>query len=297
MAEILNPVRGKVAVVTGGGSGIGEGLARRFVAEGAAAVALLDVNLEAALRVAEDIERGVARDGADGGAIGGRAVGDRAGEEGGGGVTRVLAVRADVGRQTDVEAALAEIAETAGEVDIYCSNAGIVATGGLETSADDWQQNWQVNTMAHVYAAQVLIPKMAGRASGFFVITASAAGLLTEMSSLSYSVVKHGAVAVGEWLSLTYGSGAYAKGGVQISVLCPQGVRTGMFTEDAAVAAGVDGVLMPSDVADVVMESMQDGRFLVLPHPNVQKYARYRADDHDRWLAGMRRLRHRLRTN
>lgn len=280
MAEILNPVRGKVAVVTGGGSGIGEGLARRFAAEGAAAVALLDVNLEAARRVAEDIERGVGRDGA--------------GEVGGGGVTRVLAVRADVGRQTDVEAALAEVAETAGEVDIYCSNAGIVATGGLETSADDWQQNWQVNTMAHVYAAQVLIPKMAERGSGFFVVTASAAGLLTEMSSLSYSVVKHGAVAVGEWLSLTYGSGAYAKGGLQISVLCPQGVRTGMFTEDAAVAAGVDGVLMPSDVADVVMESMQDGRFLVLPHPNVRKYARYRADDHDRWLAGMRRLRHRL---
>lgn len=283
MAEILNPVRGKVAVVTGGGSGIGEGLARRFAAEGAACVALLDVNLEAARRVAEDIEREVARDGA--------------GEEGGGGATRVLAVRADVGRQTDVEAALAEVAETAGEVDIYCSNAGIVATGGLETSADDWQQNWQVNTMAHVYAAQVLIPKMAERGSGFFAITASAAGLLTEMSSLSYSVVKHGAVAVGEWLSLTYGSGAYAKGGVQISVLCPQGVRTGMFTEDAAVAAGVDGVLMPSDVADVVMESMQDGRFLILPHPNVRKYARYRADDHDRWLAGMRRLRHRLRTS
>lgn len=283
MAEVSNPVRGKVAVVTGGGSGIGEGLARRFATEGAAAVALLDVNLDAARRVAEDIERVVIRDGAD--------------EKGSFGGTQILAIRADVGRQDEVEAALAEVAETVGEVDIYCSNAGIVATGGLGTSADDWQQNWQVNTMAHVYAARVLIPKMAERGSGFFAITASAAGLLTEMSSLSYSVVKHGAVAVGEWLSLTHGSGAYAKGGLQISVLCPQGVRTGMFTEDTAVAAGVDGVLMPSDVADVMMESMQDGRFLILPHPNVQKYARYRADDHDRWLAGMRRLRQRLIAN
>ena len=272
MAQVSNPIRGKVAVVTGGGSGIGEGLARRFAAEGAAAVAVLDVNLDAAQRVAEDIE--------------------------GGGATasgmRVLAIRADVGEQAEVEAALAEVAETAGEVDIYCSNAGIVATGGLETSAGDWQQNWQVNTMAHVYAARVLIPKMAEKGSGFFAITASAAGLLTEMSSLSYSVVKHGAVAVGEWLSLTHGSGAFAAGGLQVSVLCPQGVRTAMFPADAEVAAGVDGVLMPSDVADVVMESMQDGRFLILPHPNVQKYARHRADDHDRWLAGMRRLRQRL---
>ena len=267
-----NPVRGKVAVVTGGGSGIGEGLARRFAEEGAAAVAVLDVNLEAARRVAEDIEGG------------------RAGVNG----TRGLAIRADVGQQAEVEAALAEVADAAGEVDIFCSNAGIVATGGLETTADDWQQNWQVNTMAHVYAAQVLIPKMAERGSGFFAITASAAGLLTEMSSLSYSVVKHGAVAVGEWLSLTHGSGAFAAGGLQISVLCPQGVRTAMFPADAEVAAGVDGVLMPSDVADVVMESMQDGRFLILPHPNVRKYARHRADDHDRWLAGMRRLRQRL---
>ena len=272
MAQVSNPIRGKVAVVTGGGSGIGEGLARRFAAEGAAAVAVLDVNLEAAQRVAEDIV-----------VAGTRASG-----------MRVLVIRADVGEQGEVEAALAEVAETAGEVDIYCSNAGIVATGGLETSAGDWQQNWQVNTMAHVYAAQVLIPKMAEKGSGFFAITASAAGLLTEMSSLSYSVVKHGAVAVGEWLSLTHGSGAFAAGGLQVSVLCPQGVRTAMFPADAEVAAGVDGVLMPSDVSDVVMESMQDGRFLILPHPNVQKYARHRADDHDRWLAGMRRLRQKL---
>ena len=270
MAEVNNPVKGKVAVVTGGGSGIGEGLARRFAAEGAAAVAVLDVNLEAAQRVAEDI--------AEAGASG----------------MQVMAIRADVGQQAEMEAALAEVADATGKIDIFCSNAGILATGGLETTADDWQQNWQVNTMAHVYAAQVLIPKMEERGSGFFAITASAAGLLTEMGSLSYSVVKHGAVAVGEWLSLTHGSGAYAAGGLQISVLCPQGVRTAMFPADAEVAAGVDGVLMPSDVADVVMESMQDGRFLILPHPNVQKYARHRADDHDRWLAGMRRLRQRL---
>lgn len=256
-SSISSPIIGKVAAVTGGGSGIGEGLARRFAAEGARHVAVLDINHEAAEEVAAE--------------IGGQAV------------------RVDVGSRKQVHEALEQIASVAGEIDVFCSNAGIVTTGGLETSGEAWAKNWQVNTLAHVYFAEELMPQMAARGDGAFIITASAAGLLTEMSSLSYSVVKHGAVAVGEWLAIAHGGQ-----GVQVSVLCPQGVRTGMFSQEAAVAAGLDGILTPADVADVVMEALVDGRFLILPHPEVSQYLQYKTADPSRWQAGMRRLRDRL---
>ncbi len=252
-----NSIAGKITAVTGGGSGIGEGLARRFAAEGARHVAVLDINYEAAQRVAADIDG--------------------------------QAVEVDVGSRTQAHEAMEQVVAAAGEIDVFCSNAGIIATGGIETPQEAWLSNWHINTMAHVYFAEVLMPQMAARGSGAFIITASAAGLLTEMSSLSYSVVKHGAVAVGEWLSIAYGGE-----GVQVSVLCPQGVRTNMFTQDAAVAAGLDGVLLPADVADVVMEALADGRFLILPHPEVHKYLQYKASDPNRWQSGMRRLKAKL---
>jgi len=256
-SPLANPIAGKVAAVTGGGSGIGEGLARRFAAEGARHVAVLDINYEAAAEVAA--------------AIGGQAV------------------KVDVGSRQQVQQALGQIASVAGEIDVFCSNAGIVTAGGLETSSQAWADNWRVNTLAHVYFAEELLPQMAARGNGAFIITASAAGLLTEMSSLSYSVVKHGAVAVGDWLAIAYGGQ-----GVQVSVLCPQGVRTGMFTQEAAVAAGLDGVLTPADVAEVVMAALLDGRFLILTHPEVSQYLQYKTADPNRWQAGMRRLRDRL---
>ena len=257
-AAAANPVAGKITAVTGGGSGIGEGLARRFAEEGARHVAVLDINLEAAQRVASD--------------IGGQAV------------------MVDVGSRQQSQAALEQVAAAAGgEIDVFCSNAGIADTGGLETPDEVWQNNWQIHVLAHVYFAEALLPQMAARGNGAFVITASAAGLLTELSSLSYSVVKHGAVAVAEWLAITYGGD-----GVQVSVLCPQGVRTAMFPHDVAVAAGVDGVLQPADVAQVVLESLADGRFLILPHPDVQQYLEHKVSDPRRWQGGMRRLRARL---
>lgn len=256
-APASSPVAGKVVAVTGGGSGIGEGLARRFAAEGARHIAVLDIDLPAARKVAAD--------------IGGQAI------------------ETDVGSRRQAHQALRQITAAAGEIDIFCSNAGIGIPGGLETRQQDWQRNWQINTLAHVYFAQQLMPQMSARDSGAFIITASAAGLLTEMNSLAYSVVKHGAVAVADWLAITYGSD-----GVQVSVLCPQGVRTKMFPQDVAVAAGQDGTLMPADVADVVMQALADGRFLILPHPQVEKYVRNKTDDPQRWHAGMRKLKARL---
>lgn len=268
-----NPVAGKVAVITGGGSGIGEGLARRFAAEGASHIAVLDIDFPAAQKVAAD--------------IGGQAI------------------KTDVGSRRQAHRALKQITAAAGEIDIFCSNAGIATPGGLETSQQDWQRNWQINTLAHVYFAQQLLPQMSARGSGAFIITASAAGLLTEMSSLSYSVAKHGAVAIADWLAITYGSGGGSDGGssgdpdggpdgVQVSVLCPQGVRTKMFPQDVAVAAGQDGTLMPADVAEEVMQALADRRFLILPHPQVAKYLHNKTADPQRWHAGMRKLKDRL---
>lgn len=282
-----NKIRGKTVAVTGAASGIGEALAKRFAVEGAGVVAVIDVNGDGAKRVANDISANTTN-------------------------TNALAIQADVGDRAQITAAIEQIAQF-GQVDIYCSNAGVATPGGLETTPADWDWNWRINTLAHIHAAEILMPQMAERKEGIFVITASAAGLLTEMSSISYSVVKHAAVAVAEWLSLEY-----ADRGVQVSVLCPQGVRTGMFqlsqradpvasvlaadtvaapaapTPADRVAAGIDGVLEPSDVADAVMEALANKRFLILPHPEVQTYTTYRAQDHDRWLKGMRRLRQKL---
>ena len=258
-------------MVTGAASGIGAALARRLAADGATVV-VVDIDAAGAEAVASDV----------------------------GGKARLLDVRDAAATRTLID----EVERSLGPVEIYCSNAGLLVPGGVDTENEGWQRSWEVHVMAHFHAARVLLPRWVERGGGILVVTASAAGLLTQLDSVSYAVTKHAAVAAAEWLAITYGDR-----GVQVAALCPQAVRTPLLespvaerapAESAAAAvahrsaADTDGVLEPDVVADATAEALRQGRFLVLPHPEVATYARRRADDPDRWLAGMRRLARRV---
>jgi NAD(P)-dependent dehydrogenase (short-subunit alcohol dehydrogenase family) len=247
---------GKVFVVTGGASGIGAALARRFAREGAAGIVVGDLDLSQAETVARE--------------------------------TGGIAVRTDVSREADVQALIARATERFGRVDVLCSNAGIALGGGIEAGNDDWQRIWEVNLMAHVYGARAVLPQMLERGEGYLLHTASAAGLLSHPESALYAVTKHAAVSFAEWLSIRYGDR-----GIRVSCLCPQGVRTPMLmgSQGERKSFLLDAAVTPEKVADDVVQAMRDERFLVLPHPEVLDYVRGKADDVDRWLAGMRRLR------
>ena len=177
--------------------------------------------------------------------------------------------------------------EKAGPIDIFCSNAGIMVAGGVEAPNDAWQRIWEVNVMAHIYAARAVIPGMIKRGCGYLLNTCSAAGLLSQIGSTPYSVSKHAAVGLAENLAITYGDK-----GIKVSVICPQAVRTAMTRGGGGVAA-VDGMIEPEQVADDVIEAMAEERFLILPHPQVRTYMERKVSDYDRWLQGMRRLQER----
>jgi len=251
-------LRDKVAVVTGGANGIGAALARRFAAEAARAVVVVDLDLARAEAVAHEVKG--------------------------------VAFRADVGVEADIARVARETEQRFGGIDLWCSNAGIFFPGGVETPNEQWQKIWDVNVMAHAYAARAVLPGMLARGGGYLLHTASAAGLLSQIGSATYSVTKHAVVALAEWLSITHG-----EQGIKVSVLCPQAVRTNMIagTEEGGVA-GVDGVIEPEQVAQTVIEGLADERFLILPHPQVADYVRRKATNRDRWLAGMRRLQRRF---
>jgi NAD(P)-dependent dehydrogenase (short-subunit alcohol dehydrogenase family) len=249
-------LRDRVAVVTGGGNGIGAALCRRFADEGAHVV-VVDFDGVAAAAVAEE--------------IGG------------------LAVRADVGVEPDVVAAVKATEDAHGRIDLFCSNAGIGGGGSIDEPDEAWQRIWQVNLMAHVYAARAVLPAMLDRGDGYLLHTASAAGLLTNIGNAPYSVTKHAVVALAEWLAITYGDR-----GIKVSCLCPQGVRTNMLMgaigDVAGDAVAAQGIIEPEDAAAAVVDAIAAERFLVLPHPEVLDYFQRKASDYDRWLAGMRRL-------
>lgn len=254
-------IRDKVAIITGGASGIGTGLAHRFAAEGAAGIVVADVNLAQAQAVAADIN---AREGAGG--------------------ERALAVRCDVSVESDIQALVAQTRQRFGRVDIYMSNAGILGTrGGLDLGDPLWDKMWQIHGMAHVWAARAVVPEMVERGSGYFVVTASAAGLLSIVETAPYAVTKHAAVAFAEWLRIAYG-----RQGVAVSCLCPQAVQTAMSPQGGS--AGLDGVLSPAQVAQAVVDVMREESFLVLPHPEVLPYFQAKGQDYDRWLGGMQKV-------
>jgi len=251
---------GKVVVVTGGGSGIGEALCRHLAARGPAAVAVVDINGQAATATAT-----------------------RIGE-------LATAHAGDLSAESEVDRLITDITTTHGPIDVWCSNAGILAIGGVEVPTDQWQRTWDVNVMAHVWAARRLVPEMVARGGGQFLITASAAGLLTQIGSAPYSVSKHAAVAFGEWLSITHGDQ-----GIDVTMLCPQAVATAMTAGvPGGGVAGVDGMLSADEVADAAVTGLLARQFYVLPHPEVATYAQRRVTDPERWLAGMRRLQARF---
>jgi NAD(P)-dependent dehydrogenase (short-subunit alcohol dehydrogenase family) len=251
-------VKDKVVVITGGAEGIGRALCRRFAAEGARAVAVVDLNGEGAAQVATE--------------IGG------------------MAIAADVSREADVAAVAQSVTERYGAIDLFCSNAGIIIEGGLEVPDDQWQNIWGVNVLSHLYAARAVVPGMLARGGGYLLQTVSAAGLLSQIGSAPYAVTKHAALALAEWLAITYGDQ-----GLRVSVLCPQGVRTNMLLrprpggESFLMATAIE----PEAVAQSAIEGLADERFLILPHPEVAEYFRRKASDYDRWLRGMCRLQRR----
>ena len=253
-------VQDQLVFVTGGGSGIGEALCRRFAAEGAGTVVVTDLGGDQAERVAADI----------------------------GGLGRQL----DVSDEAAVTSMIEQIESDHGPIGLLVNNAGIATGGSVDVPTALWQKTWDVNVMAHVYAIRAALPGMLANGSGYILSTVSAAGLLTNIGAAPYAVTKHAALALAEWVSMTYG-----KQGIGVSALCPQFVDTPMldlFGESASQDWVRSIAITTDDVADKVIEGLADERFLILPHPEVATYFQNKANDYDRWLGGMRKLNEQL---
>jgi len=254
----------RVVVITGGGSGIGEALARAAHAAGARHVVVADLNGSNAERVAAEI--------------------------GGTGVAL------DVRDESAIRQLVDDTESAHGPIDLFVSNAGFVTAAGLEDSNEAIQTMWEVHCMAHIYAARAVLPSMIARGEGYLLNTASAAGLLSQIGSLAYSVTKAAAVSIAEWLSISH-----HHQGIRVSVLCPQAVATNILAnspdhregDDTDLGSGVasgDGVLSAEHVAQVCLDAIREERFLVLPHAEVATYVERKGADRERWLAGMRRF-------
>ena len=254
----MRSVAGAGVVVTGGGSGIGAAMARRFTAEGARVV-VNDIDPAAAAAVA--------------------------------GSCGAAAVPADAAAEDGVVTLIAAARGVLGEIDVFCANAGIARGGGPDSGETDWDASWQVNVMAHVRAARLLLPDWLERGSGHMICTVSAAGLLTMLGSAPYSVTKHAALGFAEWLAATY-----AHRGITVQAICPQGVRTPLLAQSPPEAELILGesAITPEAVADAVVQGIADGRFLILPHPEVARMYAGRAADPDRWLRGMNKIAQRV---
>jgi NAD(P)-dependent dehydrogenase (short-subunit alcohol dehydrogenase family) len=261
-------LRDKVVVVTGGAGGIGRAMAARFAAEGARAVVVADID-----------------------GVGAEATAAALGDVG-------LGLACNVAVEAETAGLIARAEEAFGPIDLFCANAGVGAgTDPMTTTEAEWDISINVNVKAHVYAAKHLLPGWLSRGEGYFLSTASAAGLLTQIGSVPYSVTKHAALAFAEWLAVTYGDR-----GVRVSCLCPMGVNTAMLgpgasgvtSPSAAVVKAAGMVLEPDEVAEAVVKALAAETFLVLPHHEVLTFFRRKASDYDRWIQGMQRLRARV---
>jgi NAD(P)-dependent dehydrogenase (short-subunit alcohol dehydrogenase family) len=257
----------RTIVITGAGSGIGRALAIRFAAERPKGLVLADLPrqgeaLDALVKQLSTAATPVA----------------------------ALSLPCDVGTEAGVQALVAAAEARFGHIDVFCSNAGIIKDGGEFAPDAEWQLNWQVHVMAHVYAARAVVPGMRERGNGYLVNTASAAGLITSLPSATYAVSKHAAIAFAEWLAIQHGDA-----GVRVSVLCPQAVDTPMIAgRSGSAAAANDGVISAEALADCVVAGIDSEKFLILPHPQVLDYHQRKAGDYDRWLSGMRKFAARL---
>lgn len=247
-------LKDKVVVITGGSGGIGRAMAKAFLAQGAKAIMLADLDEAAVKAAAKEI-------GCDG-------------------------MACDVTQESQVQALVKATVDKYGPIDLFCSNAGAGGKGVLTDAANEvWQKQWDLHVMSHLYAARAVLPSMIERGSGYLLNTASAAGLLAALGSGPYTVTKAAAVKLAEFLSITHGDQ-----GIRVSVLCPQGVNTAMAPRSLGDGQ-TDGIIEPEQLAQTVVETLREERFYVLPHPEVGEYVRRKGEDVDRWLGGMRRLR------
>ncbi len=257
-------IQNRIAVVTGGASGIGRAVVERFHADGARHLVVVDRD-EAGAKTVADL-------------VGGSAA------------------ALDVADEAAVRALVEAVERDHGPIDVFFSNAGYVTLGGLEAPVEDLQRMWEVHVVAHLYAARAVIPRMVERGEGYLLSTASAAGLLSQFGSLHYALTKHAAVALAEWIAITHGHQ-----GIKVSVLCPQAVATNIAqnspdadrmrasAQDGGGVASQDGVLRAEDVAGIVSDAMREERFHILPHPEVSEYVKRKGHDVDRWIGGMQR--------
>lgn len=244
----------RVCVITGGSGGIGRAMATAFLAEGARTVVLADLHEEAVQSAAAEIG--------------------------------CEARQCDVTDEQQIIDLVEDTLSNHGPIDLFCSNAGSISHGVLTDAGNDqWQQQWELHVMSHVYAARAVLPSMLARGEGYLLNTASAAGLLAAIGSGPYSVSKAAAIKLAEHIAITHGDE-----GIKVSVLCPQGVNTAMAPASVG-DGGTDGIIEADELAAVVVQCIRDEQFHVLPHPEVREYIKRKADDPDRWLAGMRRLR------
>ncbi|MBY5932569.1 SDR family oxidoreductase [Tateyamaria omphalii] len=246
-------IKDRIAVVTGAAAGIGRALCEAFADQGARAVVCADIDANGSKETARSIN----------------------------GIAKTI----DVSREAEIADLIADVEQSVGPIDIFCSNAGVLVEGGAEAPDAEWQRLWDINVMAHVWAARHVVPLMLKRGGGYLLNTASAAGLLNQIGSAPYGVTKHAAVGLAEWLAITHGDA-----GIKVSVLCPQAVRTAMTEGHEDHVAAIDGMLEPADAANACIEAIRNEEFLVLPHANVRKYMQLKTADYDRWIAGMQKL-------
>ncbi|MDE0952635.1 MAG: SDR family NAD(P)-dependent oxidoreductase [Halioglobus sp.] len=253
-------LEGKIVVVTGAGSGIGKALVKKFISEGAKAVVAVDINAETSQQTASELG--------------------------------CIAMSADVAKEDDIIRIIEDTEKEIGPIDLFCNNAGVAIGESEQSSNKEWQAIWEINVMSHVYAARHLVPRMIKRGGGYFLNTASAAGLLNQIGGAAYGTSKHAAVGFGEWLAMTY-----AHQGIKVSLLCPQAVRTAMTAnaeDQGTKAAAGDGMMEPDQLADIVVEHLERDAFLILTHPEVKTYMERKSSDYDRWISGMNRLQQTL---
>ena len=250
-------INNKVVVVTGGSGGIGQALAFGFINENAKVVILLDINFDNFESKNNNL------------------------------ISKIC----DVTNEKALIKMIDEINHEFGLIDIFCSNAGVLSLGNEQTSVEDWNKNWNLHVMSHVFAAKKLIPDMLKRGSGYFVNTSSAAGLLSHIDSVTYSTTKHAAIGFSEWIAITYG-----KQGIGVSILCPQAVETAMTMGRENEVSALDGMMKPEEVALDVIKAIKEETFLISPHEQVLSYFQNKANNYSRWIGGMQKLRQKLKS-